>query len=164
MVLRYLLGGISLVVLAATLLMHLAALGGGALELPAAVGAALLLGEFLALAAFVVGAARHFLREKPTAAGLRELFPGWVLPLVLLVAMYSFGSFLLHVAGSGGETVVAEGGRYVLMRGGEPQGEIDEAEYLARRAAGARAETAYSLVFLLVPCLWFLARREPKAT
>lgn len=157
---RHLLGGVSLLVLSAALLMHLASLTGGAFALPAGLGMALLLAEFVVLAAFVVSAARHFLREKPSAAGLRELFPGWVLPLVLVTALYSFGSFLLHVVGSGGETAVADGERYVLMSGSEEQREIGEAEYVALKAEAARAETAYSLVFVLVPCLWFLARRQ----
>ena len=154
---RLVLGGASLLVLVATLLMHIAALAGTTPVLPAWLGMTLLLAEFVVLAAFVVSAARHFLREKPSAAGLRVMFPGWVLPLVLVTALYSFGSFLLHVIG--GETAVEEGERHVLMSGGEVQREIGLPEYQAMRADAARAETAYSLVFVLVPCLWFMARR-----
>ena len=156
----YVLGGVSAVVLLVTLAMHLAALAGGRLEMPAGVGLALLAAEFIVLGAFVVSAARQFLREKPTAAGLRDLFPGWVIPLVLVTSLYSFGSFLLHVIGGDGSVAVVQDGQYLLMRGGEVVREIDHQEFLAWTAAKARAETAYSLVFLLVPCLWFLCRRR----
>ncbi len=160
---RVLLGGMSLLVLGATLAMHLLSLAGGTVTLPPAVAVLLLVGEFVVLAAFVVSAARHFLREKPSAAGLRALFPAWVLPLVLVVALYSFGSFLLHVIESGGETAVRDGDRYLVTRSDEPPREIDASEYLDRKIADARAETAYSLIFLLVPCLWFVTRRTGGA-
>ena len=157
----YALGAVSAVVLVVTLAMHLAALAGGRLELPPEVGVALIAGELVVLGAFVVSAARHFMREKPTAAGLRDLFPGWVFPLVLVTAMYSFGSFLLHVIGGDGATAVMQDEGYRLMRDGEVVRELGREEFLAWTAAKARAETAYSLVFLLVPCLWFLFRRRP---
>lgn len=160
----YVLGSVSAVVLLVTLGMHLAALGGGRLEMPATVGVVLLAAEFIVLGAFVVSAARQFMREKPTAAGLRDLFPGWVIPLVLVVAMYSFGSFLLHVIGGDGAVAVTEGERHLLMRDGETVAVLSREEFFARSAARARAETAYSLVFLLAPCLWFLTRRRPAAT
>ena len=156
------LGGVSLVLLLVTLGIHLAALAGEYLMPPGRVGVVLLVAEFVLLACFVVSAARHFVRIKPSAAGLRTLFPGWVLPLVLLTAMYSFGSLLLDAAGSG-ERAVVDGGRQVLMAGGKVVRELDAEEFATHRAAAARVDTGYSLVFLLVPCLWFLTRRDERA-
>jgi hypothetical protein len=153
------LGAIALTGLLLSILVHFSALLGIDVSLHFPYVWGLHIGIFVVFIPFVL-MSRGTLGAKPRWTDIRQQFPGWAIALALCVWIYVIVNFVLFILFGGGGSPNVINGEYVLSNHGRVLSHLTETAYRRHVTNEVRGFSGHWLIFYLIPCLYFLCRRD----
>ena len=155
----HLLALVALIGFLLSLAVHVAALFGIDVAAKIPLVWALHVGIFVVFIPFIILSPK-VLGSKPAFADVRQLFPGWVMALGVVIFAYVILNFLLFILATQGGSPSIRDGKFVLQDHGRLIRELTASEYTSFKANEVRGFSGHWLAFYFILFAYFLFRKK----